>query len=124
MSGYDADMRELMGDAIMARSGSRERALVYYRESLLYSDRARVREKIDILSSVSGEGVAPPPSSPGSISTWASIASGYTDLIDTAKARIESDGIDRGRYLEHTLSPAHIREEIEFLEIGEERMDW
>lgn len=59
MAGYDADIRELMGDTIIAQSGSKDRALSYYRESLLYSDRARVREKIDILSSGYASGEAP-----------------------------------------------------------------
>ena len=121
----EADKMELLGDTTYIRWWG-TKSIEYYELSLREKENSRVRQKLSILSSWSGDALTDSGSVSPLESTWSQALS-WTDTppeIESAQMRSKESEENRGKYIQKSYDNYILKDTKDFLEFWIERKDW
>jgi hypothetical protein len=120
---YEAEQLELIGDILMTESGAHSEIISWYTKSLLYRESVRVREKLRILSA-SGTEMSEIQMEWEKSETVPRSVTLSSEALQLSDERIDQDEASRWEYLTKPLPADAIRDTIDFLDVGVDRIDW
>jgi hypothetical protein len=122
---WDEKRIELLWDTLYVQSGSHDTVKSNYELALTLEYSKRLEAKLTALSSITSSWMSQSSSllNTGSMSTG-EMTDIYSDQIWDAKMRIKEDGSKRWVYIQKWNDQNILRDTIDFLDLGAERIDW